>query len=67
MKNMAAPLVGLGIIPTTRGPLDALTIARAPKDQRVNVLKQVGLNPETAWDRSMLGEMYGSRTPGMIN
>ncbi len=69
MKNFAAPLIGLGVIPTTRGPLDALTVARAPKDQRTNVFKQVTFNPQSAWDRSGIAEMYatGGKTPGMLN
>lgn len=68
MKKLGIPLVATGVIPTTRGPLDALTIARAPKDQRTNVLKAVALNPQTAMDRqSTLASMYGNRTPGMLN
>lgn len=68
MKNMAAPLIGMGLIPTSRGPLDALTVSRAPKNQRMNVFKQV-VNPMTAMDRSKIATMYaeGGRVPGTLN
>lgn len=67
-KNASIPLIATGILPTSRGPLDAVTVARAPKENRNQVAMQLAFNPKTAIDRqSTLAKWYGSRTPGMVN
>lgn len=68
MKNLAAPLIGLGVIPTTRGPLDAITVARAKPENRAKVAMNVAFNPETAMDRSGLQKFYSAyRSIGTLN
>ena len=58
----------MGIIPTTRGPLDAITVMNAPAKNRGAIASELSLNPQTAWDReSTLRRWYGSGQIGTLN